>query len=119
GLDMEAAEAAAAALVQQADEIDHRIGPRERAGDLVAVADIAGDGDDLADAAQGLQEAGAFGIAHGDDDAPAVLGQRAHEIAADEPGTAEHHDVATRHHLPPLAAAILEQVRRGSKRSDA
>ena len=101
---MDFGEALAAALVQDADQIDHRIGASDRRGDRAFVAQAGGDRGDLADIAERLQEQRGVGMPHGDLDDPAASGQLLDQIPADEPGAAEYGDDARRHEavLPAL-----------------
>ena len=73
-----------AARAKNADEIDHRIGAVRRSKQQLRVTHIGLDRDDLADAAERLEEACKLGPAHGDAHARAGLGQRAHHMAANE-----------------------------------
>ena len=77
-----------------ADGVDHRFGADQRPlhglGDPhIGLHDL-----DLADIAQQPRPVGLPRPAHGDADAPALLGQRPHGLRADEPGAAEHGDEA-------------------------
>ena len=89
---LDAREVLAAALLQDADEVDHRIGALDRGRDRIGIAQIGLHGMDLADHAERLQEAGEIGPAHRDAHAIAALHQRAHDMAADEAGAAEDRD---------------------------
>ena len=73
-----------AAWAKNADEIDHRIGAVRRGKQRLRIAHIGLDRDDLADAAERLEEAGKLGPAHGDAHPRAGLGERPHHMAADE-----------------------------------
>ena len=77
-------ETLAAALEQDADQIDQHIGVARRGLDRSGIAHIGLHGVDLADAAERLQVAGEFGPAHRDADAVVALGQRAHHVAAEK-----------------------------------
>ena len=87
-----ALEALAAALVEHRDEIDRRIGALQRRAHRVLVLDIGLDELDLADPAHRLQEQRVVGPAHRDADAPAVIGERAHHVPAEEARAAEDGD---------------------------
>ena len=76
--------ALAAALSEDADEIDHRIGALRRRKKRVGKAHIGLDRRDLADAPQRLQEACKLRPAHGDPHPRPGLGQRPDHMAADE-----------------------------------
>ncbi len=84
-LDMDGVEALPAALIEDAGQVDGRVGALERLPDLVAVTDIAAHQLDLSDTSHGRQEIGARRPAHRHADAIAGLGQRAHDIAAQKP----------------------------------
>ena len=73
-----------AARAKNADEIDHRIGAVRRSEQQVRVTHIGLDRDDLADAAERLEEACKLRPAHGDAHACAGLGQRPHHMAANK-----------------------------------
>ncbi len=85
-------EALAAALEQDAGEVDHHVGVARRGLDRARIAHVGLHGVDLADAAERLQMAGEIGPAHRDADAVVAFRQRAHQMAAEETGAAEHGD---------------------------
>ena len=85
-------EALAAALEQDADQVDHHVGVAHRRRDRGRIAQVGLHGMDLADPAERLQMAGEIRPAHRDADAVAALGQRAHHMAAEESRAAEHGD---------------------------
>ena len=85
-------EALAAALEQDADEIDHHVGVARGRLDRSRIAQVGLHRVDLADPAERLQVAGEIGPAHRDPDAVAALGERAHHVAAEEARAAEDGD---------------------------
>ena len=91
---MRAAKAAAveAALVEDADEIDHGIGAAERIRELAHVVDVERAHVDAVGCRKLMCTPAAATEYR---DLPAVLPQPRHEPPADETGAAEHHD-ATR-----------------------
>ncbi len=96
---MHGIETLAAALVQDADEIDEHVGVARRRLDRRRIAQIGLHGMNLADPAERLQMTGQFGPAHRDPDAVTALGQRAHHVAAEEAGPAVDRDQACRNWL--------------------
>ena len=80
------------ALEQDADQIDHHVGVARSRLDRSRVAHIGLHCVDLADPAQRLEVAREFGPAHGNANAIAELGQRAHDVAAEESRAAEDGD---------------------------
>ena len=96
-----------AALVQDADQVDHRVGAGDGARDRGAVADVGGDRRHLPDHAGGLQEQGLVRAAHRDPHQPPGARQIGHHIASDEPRSTEHRCQAL-HGLPrPERSLIL------------
>ena len=85
-------ESLAAALEQDANEIDDDVGIANRSLDRGAVAHIGLYGVDLADPAKRLQMAGEVGPPHRDADAVVAPGQRPDQMASQEPGAAENRD---------------------------
>src|SRR6516165_2290205 len=83
-------EALLAALMQDADEVDDRIDPGERLPDARLVGEARADEGDLADIAHRLQHARPLGVAHDRADHGAARGEVLHDVAADEPGGADH-----------------------------
>ena len=85
-------ETLAAALEQDADQVDDDIGVAHRRLDRMRIAHIGLHRVDLADPADRLQMAGQFRPAHRDADAIVPVGQRPHHVAAEETRAAEHGD---------------------------
>ena len=85
-------EALPAALEQDADQVDDDVGVAHRGLDRAGVPHIGLHRMDLADPAERLQVAGEIGPAHRDADAVVALGQRPHQVAAEEAGAAENRD---------------------------
>ena len=85
-------EALAAALEQDAGEVDHHVGVARRGLDRARIAHVGLHGVDLTDPAERLQMAGEVGPAHRDADTVVALGQRTHQMAAEEAGAAEDGD---------------------------
>ena len=85
-------EALAAALEQDAGEVDHHVGVARRGLDRPRIAHVGLHRMDLADPAERLQMAGEVGPAHRDADAVVPFGQRADQMAAEEARAAEHGD---------------------------
>ena len=81
---MHGVEALAAALGEDRDEVDHRIRAPQGSGDGSRIAHIGLDRMDLANLADGLQVEGEVGAAGGDPNAPALAGERAHDVAPEE-----------------------------------
>ena len=81
---MNVIEALETALIEDAHQIDHSVGALHRGADRAFMADIGGDGGDLAHVAHGLQEQGLVRAPDGDADHPAPPGQALYDIAADE-----------------------------------
>ena len=79
----------APSLKQHADQIDARLRADQRPLDRVRHAHIGLNQLDLAHVADDPQFRDQVRVAHGDADAPAAACEGAHDIAADEPGTAE------------------------------
>ena len=89
-------EAAAAALVEDADEVDDGVRPGDRGiEDFVRCRDVDMHRHDLADIAGRLQEGRGDRVAAGHADDPALGGQPSHDIASDEAGAAENRDAPT------------------------
>ena len=82
----------AAALEQDADEIDHRIGIAHRGVNRARMAQVGLHRMDLADPAGRLQVDGEVRPSYRDPDAVAALGQRTHHMAAQEARAAEDGD---------------------------
>jgi hypothetical protein len=97
---MDRAEAVDAAPVQDAHEIDDRVGTGHRRRDGPLVAQAGGDRRDLPDRAHRLQEQRAVRAPHRHPHDPAVARQALHQIAADEAGPAEDGDGARCHDRP-------------------
>ncbi len=74
----------AAALMEDADQIDDGIGACDGARDRGAIPHIGGDGCHLPDDARGLQEQRLVRTAHRHPHRPVVTGQIRHHVAADE-----------------------------------
>jgi hypothetical protein len=91
----------AAALEEDADQVDRRIGAGERGGDGLMVLDRHAERRDLPDVAERLQETRPRRMPHRDADRPAVPGQALDHVAADEAGAAENRRYAA--HANPLA----------------
>jgi hypothetical protein len=72
------------ALGQDADEVDHMIGPDHRLIDRLAEPQIGLNGLNLADIAKRLEMSGKVGAAAGDADAIAAPRQRAHDVPSYE-----------------------------------
>ena len=85
-------EALPAALEQDADQVDHDVGVARGGLDRARIAQVGLHRVDLADPAERLQVAGEFRPADRDADAVAALGQRAHDMAAEEARAAEDGD---------------------------
>ena len=104
-------EALRAAFIEDGDQIDDDARSAHRGFDRARIAHIGLHGMDLPDAAERLQEIGKLGPAHGDADAVAALGERAHDMAAEEAGAAENGDkgvgVGLKGHEVRTRAAIL------------
>ena len=77
-------EALTAAFLEQADEIDQHMGAARGRVDRGRVAQIGLHRVNLADTAERLQVEGQIGPAHGHSDAVIALGQRAHDVPAEE-----------------------------------
>ena len=78
--------------LQDADQVDHRVGPVHRGGDRGAVIDIGADRLELAERAQGLQVESPARITLGGADADAGLQQGLRHVAAEKAAGAEHSD---------------------------
>ena len=89
---MHGVEALAAALEQDADQVDQHMRVARRGLHRGRVAEVGLHGVDLADAAERLQMAGEIGPAHRDADAVMPLRQRPHHMAAEEAGAAKYGD---------------------------
>ena len=85
-------EALAAALEQNADQVDDDIGVAHRRRDRLRVAQIGLHRVDLPDPAHRPQKAGKLRPAHRDADAVAPPRQRPHHMAAEEARAAEYGD---------------------------
>jgi phosphoglycerate dehydrogenase-like enzyme len=92
GLDVEAVETLAAALVQDRDKIDRRVRALERRLHGILVLHIGLDDLDLADPAHRRQEQRVVGAAHRHADTPAFIGKRAHHVPAEKTRTAKDGD---------------------------
>ena len=77
---------------QDADKVHHRVGIGNGGRDGGVVADIGLDGHDLADIADGLEEACKVRAAHGNAYPPAAARKILHQVAPDETGAAEDGD---------------------------
>ncbi len=84
--------ALAAALEQNADQVDDHVGIARRRLDRSGVAQIGLHSVDLPNPAERLQVSGELGAAHRGADAVVALGQRAHHMAAEEAGAAINRD---------------------------
>jgi hypothetical protein len=82
----------APALEQDSDKIDDHVAAVGGVLHRFGVAQVGLNRMDLAHAAERLQVSGQIGAAHPDPDAIAALGERAHQMAAEETGTAEDGD---------------------------
>ena len=102
-LHMDRIEALPSALLQDAHQIDDRVDALHGCGDRTLMANIGGDGHDLGDVAQWLQEKGMVRPAHGDAHDPAALGQPLHDVAADETRSAENRRYGGRHEFSPIS----------------
>ena len=89
---MDRVETLAAALGEDGDEVDDRVGAVDGAVDRPAVAEIGLDRLDPADHAERLEMAGEIGPADGGAHAPAALQERADDMAAEEARAAEDRD---------------------------
>ena len=89
--DMRALEAGAAAagLVEDADQVDRRVGAGQQRGQRGAVVDV---GSDHVDAGRGGDVAVEVAVAAGNAHAPAGSNQGRGEMATDEAGAAEQHN---------------------------
>src|SRR6185437_2132973 len=85
-------EALAALLAQDADQVDDRVGVAHRGRDRARMAHVRLHGMDLPDPAERLEMVRELWPAHRDADAVVALGERPHDMAADEPGAAEDGD---------------------------
>ena len=85
-------EALPAFLIEDADQIDDRVGVAHRRLDRLREAHIGLHRMDLADAAERLQMAGQFRAADGDADQILAIGERAHQVAAEEARAAKDGD---------------------------
>ncbi len=95
-----------AALGENADEIDRRVGVAQRGRHRRRVAQIGLHRHNLPRTAQRLQEEGEIGPAARDAHAPAVARQSPHNVTPNEPRAAKHRHQplsshALRRHLPP------------------
>ena len=81
---MQGPEILGAAFGQHRHQIDHGLGPAQGAGDGFGIAQIGLNRMNLADAAERLEMVGEIGAARGDPDAPALTGEGANHMAADE-----------------------------------
>ena len=61
--DVDGVEGPPPGFVEDAHQVDHQVGARDRRRDRRVVADVGGDGDDLPHIAHGAEEPGAFGMA--------------------------------------------------------
>ena len=91
-LRLDGVEGLLAALMQDADEIDHVVGALGRMLDGFRVTQVCLDGVDLPDRAKRVEMAGKLRPPHRDEHPVATLGKRAHHIAAEKTRTAEHRD---------------------------
>ena len=78
--------------LEHADEVDHRGGSLDRAGDAPGIEDVGADEAQLADLAQWLDEVSEARLARRDADADAAFHQHLADVAADESAAAEHRD---------------------------
>ena len=85
-------EALPAALEQDADQVDDDVGVAHGRLDRAGVPHVGLHGMDLPDPAERLQVAGEIRPAHRDADAVVALGQRPHQVAAEEARAAEDRD---------------------------
>ena len=108
---MDHVETLGAAFIENPDQIDDNARPAHRGLDRARITHIGLHGMDLPDAAERLQEIGEFRSADGDADAVAALGERAHDMAAEEAGAAKNGDkgvgVGLKGHEVRTRAAIL------------
>ena len=102
-LGMDGGEALRPMLIEHAHQIDHMVHALDGGGHRGVIADIGGDGGDLADIAQGLQEQGGVRPAHGDAQDPAAPGEALDDIAPDEARAPEDCRNRSRHCLTPSA----------------
>src|SRR5262249_19779036 len=106
-----------AALEQDADEVDDDVGAACRRLNGSRIAQVRLHGVDLTDAAERLEMEGQIGPAHRHANAVAALAQNAHNMAAEEAGTAENGDelldvgLRDRRHGAPRLGRIREQAR--------
>ena len=85
-------ETLSASLEQDADQIDNHVAVARRRFDRVREAYIGLHRFDLPDRSQRLQIAGQLRAAHRDANTVVPVGERAHHMAAEESGAAEHGD---------------------------
>ena len=83
-------EALTPALGENADEVDHRVGAAHGGLYRVGITQVRLHGVDLSHASQRLEMADEIGIAARHTDAPAALGERAHDITSEKTAAAEH-----------------------------
>ena len=112
-------EALAAALGQDADQIDDDVGVARRGLDRAGMAQVGLHGVDLPDPAERLQMAGELRPAHRDADAVMALGERADHVAAEEARAAENGDERVVAGLDGHAALGRARVRAGGWRGGA
>jgi hypothetical protein len=86
------AELLLAAFEQQPDKVDHVVATGNRTVYRSAITQICLNGLDLADAAKRLQMESQIGMANGNANAVAPLGQRTHDMTTDKAGASENGD---------------------------
>jgi hypothetical protein len=91
-LRLDGVEALSAFLVQDADQVDDRVGIAHRRRDRIGKTQIGLHGMDLPDPAERLQVSGQFRAAHRDPDPIVPVGQRPHRMAAEKARAAEDGD---------------------------
>ena len=91
---MRALEAVPAVRVEDADQVDHRVGAGQLPAQHVVVVDV---GIAHADGGQHAELAVLFAVAAEQHDAVAVGGQARHQVAADETGAAEDDELLCGH----------------------
>jgi hypothetical protein len=90
--------------LEDADEVDRRVGPLHCGGDRGPVGDVGADELDLAEPAERLQIESAARLAFGGTDPDAGLEQRLGDVAAEKAAGAEHshQDIRLERHGAPL-----------------
>jgi hypothetical protein len=110
---MHGVEALSAGLGQDADQIDDRIRVAGSRPHGLRITQIGLHGMDLTDPAERLEVSSEIRPAHGGTDTVALLGQRAHHMAAEKTRTAKHRD--QRFHRNGSHADTRIQLLRGAR----